>query len=343
MKNKYETIISNKNLGIEILRTILCFWVVLFHCLNIKYAHKNRFFYYAKYKSYHVPCFTFISFFFTSNIFIKKNIDKIKSRFERLLIPYLVYPIAFWVINNCIYIFFHFNMMNKKISFYELYIQILFGYQFLYILWFLMSMMMIILIFSLILFACEKYYLHILQILSIIIIFFQYSYKDNILDNYPEYIRIPLTHMLSQIPFATGGISFSSSNISLYFKNHKNSYFVSFIYLILLIMLYKYDIFIYKVGFKGFENIYASFINFIAFYSLPINKINIKIQFIIKIITSFTQGVYCLHIIICYFVKNYLDSNQTFVGSVIIYLISYVISFLMNNLLKKTKLRYCFV
>lgn len=54
------------NLGIEILRMFLCFWVLCFHCLK-----KNKInyflFFIAKTKFFHVPCFCFISFYFSNN------------------------------------------------------------------------------------------------------------------------------------------------------------------------------------------------------------------------------------------------------------------------------------
>jgi len=98
MNNNHNKNISDKNLGIQVLRTILCLWVVFFHCLNIKYAYKKKYaFIFTKF--YHVPCFTFISFYFNANIFIQKNCKKIIIRLQRLLIPYFIYPISIWIIN----------------------------------------------------------------------------------------------------------------------------------------------------------------------------------------------------------------------------------------------------
>ena len=34
MLQKKNNIIHNRNLGIELLRMILCFWILSFHCLN---------------------------------------------------------------------------------------------------------------------------------------------------------------------------------------------------------------------------------------------------------------------------------------------------------------------
>ena len=75
--------IFNKNLGLELLRAILCFWVVLFHNLRIKNIYLKKI---IKIKIFHVPTFIFISFYFLYKNLCERNIHKIKFRFKRLLI-----------------------------------------------------------------------------------------------------------------------------------------------------------------------------------------------------------------------------------------------------------------
>ena len=343
MKTKYNLIISNKNLGIEILRAILCFWVLLFHCLNVKYAQKNIFFYFAKFKLYHVPCFTFIAFYFSFNIFKNLNLIKIKSRFERLLIPYLVYPIAIWIINNLIYLAFSFNRFNRIITFYELFIQLILGYQFSINLWFLLSTIIITMIFTLLVYTLNTYFFYVLQIVGIIFIIFQYSKPLNFFYNYPNNIKIPLNHIISQIPLSIAGITYAFSDIISNLKNKENLLFISFIHFLLIFVFFKYNIFKTMNEYKGIEKIFLSFLLFTGFYLLPLNNFNYKIKLAIKLITNFTQGIYCLHPIIKYYVHSFLDKNETFSGSILIYLISYIISFLAMKIFGKTKLKYLFV
>ena len=98
MLEKNKNINKNRIIGIEILRLILCYWVVSYHYTSRKYA-KQKYLFFIKTKYYHVPCFTFISFYFTSNLFINRDIERIKNRLERLLIPYIIYPVFIWLIN----------------------------------------------------------------------------------------------------------------------------------------------------------------------------------------------------------------------------------------------------
>jgi len=76
------------NLGIQILRFLLCFWIIIIHCSHVKKNHK-------KYlgKGFHVPTFIFLSFYFYYPTIAKKDINKVISRFQRLLIPYILWPL----------------------------------------------------------------------------------------------------------------------------------------------------------------------------------------------------------------------------------------------------------
>ena len=80
---------NKANIGIEILRVILCFWVLTFHL----YKNKNRKHYKILNTYYHVPTFMIISFYLTNKLFSIPNIVKIKQRITRLLFPYLMLPI----------------------------------------------------------------------------------------------------------------------------------------------------------------------------------------------------------------------------------------------------------
>ena len=342
MNNSSKKIISDKNLGIQILRTILCLWVVFFHCLNMKYAYKKHFsFIFVKF--YHVPCFTFISFYFNSNVFIQKNYQKIKSRLERLLIPYIIYPISVWGINNFIFIIYGNNRFKRMITFYELYLQMLLGYQFLIALWFLFSTIIISILFVLISSLFKKQYTYIFQILGILVIFVQYLKIDNYFFNFHTKIQTPLNNTLSQIPLAVSGFSFALYKFMPFIKYCNNPKFISFIQFLIVYLIFKFDVFTRIRTFNGIENIFISYLLFIGFYLLPLKGGNTKIQLGLRLITSYTQGIYCLHTIVRDYTLIFFNKQKTIIGVIFIYIISYIISFLGMKLLGKTKLKYLFV
>ena len=129
-------------LGIELLRFLLCFWVVIFHCSNYKKKH-------SKYilRAFHVPTFFVISFYFFYPILFKKNIDKNITRFHRLLIPYLLWPILLLIMDNIIKRIF-LGHVNMKVSLKKLFLQILFGVGINGVFWFHFTLIFISLLFS---------------------------------------------------------------------------------------------------------------------------------------------------------------------------------------------------
>jgi fucose 4-O-acetylase-like acetyltransferase len=80
---------KKNNYSLELLRFILCFWVVLHHCCKYVGKFKGRF---------HVPTFMIMSFYFYYNSLKAKTIIKINQRFERILST----SINFWFqISSC--------------------------------------------------------------------------------------------------------------------------------------------------------------------------------------------------------------------------------------------------
>ena len=321
------------NLGIEILRTILCFWVLCFHSLK-KEKINYLLFYITKTKFYHVPCFSFLSFFFTYNIFAERNIIKAKKRLERLLIPFILWPIIIFAIDN---------ITNHRfiISWYQLKIQIIFGTQFMIPLWYLFSIIILTIFFFILSTIFKNKFLFLLQLLAIISYFVQYSNFYKLFKEYKQKVKAPILDTLNLLPISVFGLSFSSSRIVEILESNKN---ISILFsYILIYFLFKYKIFVDLGGFRGIDHIFASLFFFTGFYPLPLENINLQIKKIIKRVTSFTNGIYCLHGKMILFVKTKLHLRGTFKSCIIIYLFSYFFSFIGITILGKTKLKYLFL
>ena len=95
-KNNYNK--KEINIGISFLRVILSFMVILDHFYD--YAILSKY-YYILY--YHIPTFFLISFYYNYNTLTSFNINRIKSRFGRILIPYFSWCTISWIINNIYY------------------------------------------------------------------------------------------------------------------------------------------------------------------------------------------------------------------------------------------------
>ena len=334
----------NKNLGIELLRMILCFWVVLFHCLRIKNKYLRNI---IKIKIFHVPTFIFISFYFLYKNLCERNIKKIKFRFKRLLIPYFIWPIIVFIINDLFYFTFKFNRYGRFLNFNDLKTQLIIGRKYIGVLWFQFNLLFFTLLFFIIAFLFKKNFLFILQTIGMISYILQYSEINyNFFNEYKGTISRTLGYFCEMAPIAVTSLSFSSLNIIKKLENHrKKILFFSFIF---LYFLFHYNIFSDIKGFayRGIIKIFGSFFLFVIFILFPLENIDsLRIILFIKQFTSYTQGIYCLHSIINDYLKLlfHFIKDSTFLGCITIYLVSYYLSYIGVRFFGKTNLKYLFV
>ena len=104
----------------------------------------------------HVSCFILISFYFSYKIISERNTIKIKKRFERLLIPYFIFPIIVSLINNFSFHYFNFSIFRRNINFHDLFIQFAVGRQFILVFWFQFFLIWTSLLFIIISFLFKK-------------------------------------------------------------------------------------------------------------------------------------------------------------------------------------------
>ena len=144
---------KNINLGIELLRTLISFSIVILHFLKTEYRTNNliKFIFHAQ--TFYVPTFFLISFNFSFNTFISKKISKIKERFIRILIPYTIWPIFLWLRKT---IKVSKNIRFNYKTFKPIIIQLLIGYDFYAVLWFQFDLIFITLIITIIRFIFNK-------------------------------------------------------------------------------------------------------------------------------------------------------------------------------------------
>ena len=329
-----------KNYGVEILRMIMAFLVIIEHF----YKPKNIALKIIKIRlRFHVPTFLIISFYYLNNNLLNRKVDKIKERLKRLLIPYLFYPIIIFFIYNFLYIFFNIEKLRKNL--YELLIQYIVGRLLLSVLWFQFNLILITILFYIIAFIFKNNYLPFLQFLGILSYLVQLSninYKY--FKIYKDYIRYSVGYFAETIPLAVAGLSISSLDIIN--KSKKKRFQNIILYTFFLFILFKYRIFSPVKGFGKQGILYniqaASF--FVIFSLIQFDNLNKKLLFCIQYLTSYTPGIYFLHtkIYLIFKIKISLIKNHTFLGCLIIYLISYLVSFIGYKSLKKNKLKHLF-
>ena len=237
------------------------------------------------------------------------------------------------------------NILNRSnsIHFYELLLQLLLGRQFLIPHWYLFSIIFLSILLFILSILLKNYFLYVIQILFFVSYMIQYSNYYEFLYIYKSNIRLPLINTITLLPLSMSAIIFAYSEIIEALKIYKtNSIFFSFICNYVLL---KYNIFV-KIGtYAGIINIFASLFLFIGFYLLPLYSLPLQCQKLIKQITSYTNGIYCLHSKMFLIVNingtlnsifNKIYSNKWFNSFIIFFLP--LITYSLNSDL--TKLKY---
>lgn len=321
---------KNKSIvfGIEILRMILCFWVITFHysgnIIKFKYKIINHF--------YHVPTFFFLSFYLTYKIFILKNIVKIKQRFERLIISYIIIPIIFIIIK-----FFSSDIKrNIKQILIDLYLQYITGHYFYIHLWFIQNLIIYTIIFGIIFLLFKKNNLFILQIQVAILYWLKCNGIINKIFDKKNKKLIPFRYIATMMPIAISGIILGYKEILKKLMIFKIK---SIIFCIIIFY------FIYSFNFFGEISLILVSISLFIFFSLiPLEKIKNKtlINFI-QIISKHTGGIYYFQRNIQYLIFKFSFFRiRPFLSCCIIYIFGYIICMLGTKIFKRNKLKYLF-
>lgn len=333
---------TERNFGIEILRMFLCFRIVLLHY----YFSDNKYILMLKHNKFQVPCFFFVSFYFLYSIILQTNFKKMKLRLERLLIPYIIYPICVWILNNLMYLIIKFNRFNRLLSLYELILQLIVGKGIfgLGVLWFQFNLLFLSLVFFIFSNILKNSFLLSFQVIALISLFIQYSEKNyKFFHQYKTIISMPIGNIIETLTIAMFAFSLRSINIFKYLSQKRNKYI--FFSVFFLFIIFKYDIFSSLKGFSsaGIKQSIVSFLLFTIFFLSPINTLNFRILVIIQQITKFTQGIYCLHFLIQCYLKIIYNKKGTFFGVILLYLISYILSFIGFKIFKSSKMKFLFV
>ncbi len=329
------------NYGIELLRMMMSFWVILKHF----YSPKNKIISNIIIShSFHVPTFFIISFFFLYHSLTFRIIKKMKDRIERLLIPYIIYPVLTFAIRKLLYNFFNYEWL--KTSIYQLIRQFIVGRSLYPVLWFHFNLILITLLFNIISFIFKKNYLSILQILAILSYYLQLSGVNfQYFNIYKTTICFSVGYFAETIPIAVTGLSIAS--IDTINKLKKKRFMTYFFSISFLFIIFKYDLFIKIKGFgkQGLMRILGGIFFFLIFSLIPLENCNEKTLNYIKNLTSYTPGIYFLHgkIYTIFRDKISLIKAKTFLGCILNYLICYSISTLCYNLFKNTKLKFLFI
>ncbi len=311
------------------------------------YVRESSILLFKVYKLYHVPTFILISFYFYYRTLHGRIIAKIIARFQRLFIPYIIWPIIIFLINNISFKLFSVGICKKELVIKDIYIQILIGAGYHGVFWFQFNLIFISLYFAIITFVFKKYSLNIIKISGVVFFYFHIS---GIIPYYFQFYKrqsiVNIGGLFESMPLAVFGILLGSINYLVIFNDCSiTSYFFN---IFIIYILFEYDIFIKYPGFR-YSNIclyiIASISLFTLFGSIHFKAIeNNNLNLIIRNVTKFTAGIYYIHLRIrdilnqCSFYSLYLNKN-TYFHAFAIYIICYIICFTGNKIFKNSKVK----
>ena len=326
--------------GIQILRMLSCLWIVLIHCCKIR---NNILKILLIQKQFHVPIFLIISFYFFYDKLYLRNIKKIKIRFERLLIPYIILPIIIFILNSFSLVVVNTESTYGQLTFFDFIKQLIFGVGIHSIFWFQFYVIFLSTFFLIIALFFKNNFLFILQLILIICYVLQYSglvFKYFITIKEKAYRFMGA--IVEIIPFTVTGLTLASYNLINEIKEKKKIIFVN---IIVLFFIIKYDIFKRSRGilYPGIDLNVGGICLFICFSFITFKKKS-RFLFIINHITNYTGGIYYYHFLVMYILKKKISfiGNKNMLGGFIIYIICYFICFIGIRIFGKTKLKNLF-
>ena len=344
LENKSTYYLKEKSIhfGFAILKTLLAFNVIISHCFKIK-TTKNKFILFiTKRRRIHVPSFVIMSFYFNYNMLISTDSKKKLIRFERLLIPYIGWPIIIYIFSN---IFKFIKRFNRLCSFRILILQLITaqGNGLLHF-WYLLDLILTTFIFHFIIITFRNNYIFVLNLLLLFSYFLQYSKYNRIIHSYIRGIGV-LERENEIIPFAISGFTLSALNILEILSKHKIKTFI--ISLIIYNVTQDYQIFanFYGVAYNGIKLNVISVCIVIIFSLIPLKKLrNKNMVNLLKYMTSYSGGIFYIHQAVQFYFKYLLTDikNGTFLGIIFIYLISHLICIFGSLIFMNTKARNLF-
>ena len=198
-----------QNLGLCILRMLMCFEVVLCHFWHSTSVPPLLIPFYIL-RNYAVPVFMLMSFFLTQNCILSKKSQIYKKRLSRLILPQIGWTIIYWLIYQLISILFHTNLTNGPS---DIFWQLLTGHcpRINPAMWYQIVLITLSIIFILLFnILPENIALISTYVFMIAALFLQYSGINSSMFSQLRYeLKYPLGRFFEMLPYATIGFSLS--------------------------------------------------------------------------------------------------------------------------------------
>ena len=327
------------NIGVQILRVIYCFLVVVVH-----FGSGEIYAFSWKYIDFYVTSFFLIAFYYSYHTFSSRHIPKIKERFLRLLYPYILCPIIVYVRNNFYTI--KLSGILDKALLKRFYIQYLLGNNIHGIMWFLFNLIFSSLFVCIIVLMFKNYSLYPLFIFFILNSIYNYYKLHSYYMN--SFLRFPIQHsceiMNETFIFAITGYTLGRFDVINLLKKKFKFIFIFFSPIFYIVRFHQ-EVFDKFPGFNViFNTIFISSI-LMFFGTLPFDLCKCQIfNKILTFITRHTGGIYYFHTEAYDILINryHLKPQRSTSACALVYIGSFIFCEIGTRIFKKWRLRYIF-
>ena len=321
------------NLGLCLIRMLMCYVVILCHFGNSKDAHGIASIFFLL-KSEAVPVFMLLSFSLTKKIYTNKDKYQFIYRMKRLVYPQIGWTViyfVFYVLADLIL------KMDKSISITQFFWQLTTGHcpQLNPTMWYQVVMIILTIGFWCIFYFCTmKQAIVSIIVLAGVSLILQYSSINYLLFGDLRYELTPLGRIAEMIPYATLGFILGHCEIK---KNWKK--ILCFAIGLIVLSLFIPDI--QGFGYSGILRLGVALMLIMVFYLLPLDRMVVTHKKIILLLSKYTLGIYCMHKLVGIILDNIMNRYNIEINSCILCLIIYIICYCIAIVMAKIPIKIC--
>lgn len=335
--NTYVKHYSGYNLGISLLKMLMCFLVIVSHIwgVNVTYTGPLGWLYYLR--EYSVPVFMILTFFFNEKTIDNLDGKKLGSRIVKLIVPLWGWAVIYWVFYKLLEEFLY---PGYELRIRDLWWQMFTGNS-IYLngtMWFQVDLIVLTILFAIIAFLARKFKNAVFAILSWACILLQYSGTLLFIYKWKSELVGCCGRFFEMLPMAT--IGFMLAYFGLLEKSRKN-WIVTMLISIIAIRFLRYDkpfapVPVQTFDYGGLDKIAVGLALIFLFAAPPLEKLPKFVHKIVEWLTKYTLGIYCMHRLVSTLLHYFISHRTwdietfTFIDCVAVYVISYLISFLIS-------------
>lgn len=325
------------NYGLALLRALMCFEVVLCHFWTSDVPKSLIPF--SMLRGLAVPIFMFLSFFLTEHTFLNYNKIKAKKRIWRVIYPQIGWALIYWLGYTIGQL-----KINFGVTFCDLLWQMFTGHspRLNASMWFQTVLIVLTVIYIIIFkfFEVKKGLLitYVMMFAAFVIQYTGINFK--LFDSLRYELKYPLGRFCEMIPYATVGFSCAYYNVFEKAKEKRLIFIILFG--VASIFLLRYSFISSASGF-GYSNNNYLFLGFFVIgfaYLIPFEKLPQKLKNVLKFLTKYTLGIYCMHRIVAEFLKILFPKIGINIDSFILCIITYIIGFFVSFLMCKIPTKF---